>query len=256
MSTAHYCYLDGAIVPLADAKVSVMDRGFLFGDGIYEMLPVYSKKPFRVESHLARLEASLAVVRLPNPLAREQWRAVMEKLVALHPWPDQSIYLQITRGVETRDQVFPDPIVPTVFMTVLPLEAASAEVKARGVCAISVADERWARCDVKSLNLLPNILARQAADDAGCLEAVQFHDGWLTEGSASTIVVVKNGVILVPPASHRILPGITCEVILELAAANHISYERRPVSMAEGRARPLDPAAAPEKRGIAPQGRH
>lgn len=232
----HDCYLNGDFLPLAEAKVSVMDRGFLFGDGIYEMLPAYSKKLFRADSHLARLEASLDVVRLPNPLTRGQWLAAMEELVARHPWPDQSIYLQITRGVETRDQVFPDPIVPTVFMTVLPLEAVSPDVKARGVGAISVPDERWARCDVKSLNLLPNILARQAADDAGCLEAVQFLDGWLTEGSASTIVVVKDGVILVPPASPRLLPGITCEVILELAAASRICFQRRPVSLAEVRA--------------------
>lgn len=235
MDAAHFAYLNGVVGPLAEAKISVMDRGFLFGDGIYEMLPVYSKKLFRPDSHLARLEHSLAAVRLPNPLSRVQWRAAMEDLVARHPWPDQSIYLQVTRGVETRDQVFPDPVIPTVFMTTLPLVVASAEEKARGVCAISVPDERWARCDVKSLNLLANVLARQAADDVGCLEAIQFAGGWLTEGSASTILVVKDGTILVPPESHRLLPGITCEVVLELAAANHISHERRPVSEAEVR---------------------
>jgi len=229
----HCAYLNGTIAPLAETRVSVLDRGFLFGDGIYEMLPVYSKRPFRVESHLDRLEHSLAEMRLPNPLSREQWRAEILRIVDLHPWTDQSVYIQITRGIELRDQVFPDPIVPTVFITTLPLVVATAADKAAGVCAVSVADERWARCDVKSLNLLPNVLARQQAHDAGCLEAIQFDGDWLTEGAASTILVVRDGVVLVPPPSHKLLPGITCEVVLELAEANGIPFERRPVSRAE-----------------------
>jgi D-alanine transaminase len=240
MSPVHLAYLNGHIGPLAEARVSVMDRGFLFGDGVYEMVPVYSKKAFRLDEHLNRLDASLAAVRLPNPLAREAWQRIAQELIAAHDWPDQSLYCQVTRGVASlgaasRDQLFPVPIVPTVLMTVLPLVVASAETKARGVRAISIHDQRWARCDVKSLNLLANVLGRQAADDAGCAEAIQFDHGWLTEGTASTIFVVRDGVLCVPPPSPKILPGITCDVVLELAAANGIACERRALTEAEVR---------------------
>ena len=232
MNPPHFAWLNGVITPLAEARVSVLDRGFLFGDGVYEMVPVYSKKPFRLDDHLNRLEASLTAVRLPYPLTRAAWRDAIADLIARHEWQDQSVYLQITRGVATRDHVFPVPTVPTVFMTVLPLTMASAADKARGVCAISVPDQRWGRCDVKSLNLLANVLARQQADDAGCVEAVQFDNGWLTEGTASTIVVVRDGGLIVPPASPKLLPGVTCEVVLELAAAHGIPFARRPVDEA------------------------
>lgn len=240
MSTVHLAYLNGVIAPLAETRVSVLDRGFLFGDGVYEMVPVYSKKAFRLDEHLNRLDASLAALRLPNPLVRDAWRRVALELIATHHWPDQSLYCQVTRGAASlgaasRDQLFPVPIAPTVFMTVLPLRMASAETKARGVCAISITDQRWGRCDVKSLNLLANVLGRQEADDAGCAEAIQFDNGWLTEGTASTIFVIRDGVLRVPPPSPKMLPGITCDVVLELAAANAIPFERRALSEAEVR---------------------
>jgi len=226
-------YLNGHFMPLADAKVPALDRGFVFGDGVYELVPVYSRKPFRLEEHLRRLQHSLDGIRLANPHGVARWRELIEQLIALQEFDDQSVYLQITRGVAPRDHAFPPGVPPTVFMFAQPLVSATAAQKAAGVCAITAPDIRWGRCDIKAISLLANVLARQQAVDAGCAETVMLRDGFLSEGAASNIFVVKNGVLLAPPPSNLILTGITYDVVLELAAAHGIPAELRAISEAE-----------------------
>lgn len=226
-------YLNDHFMPLADAKVSALDRGFVFGDGVYELVPVYSRKPFRLEEHLRRLQHSLDGIRLANPHGVARWRELIEQLIALQDFDDQSVYLQITRGVAPRDHAFPPGVPPTVFMFAQPLVSATGAQKAAGVCAITAPDIRWGRCDIKAISLLANVLARQQAVDAGCAETVMLRDGFLSEGAASNIFVVKNGVLLAPPPSNLILTGITYDVVLELAAAHGIPAELRAISEAE-----------------------
>jgi D-alanine transaminase len=229
-------YLDGQYLPLADAKVSVLDRGFLFGDGIYEVIPVYARRPFRLAEHLARLDASLAGIRMANPHTAAAWAECIAGLIARHSDDNQSIYLQVTRGpMAVRRHVFPEIVRPTVFMMSEPLPTPSAEQRQLGVAAVSAADYRWLRCDLKATSLLANCLLRQLAVDAGCLETILFRDGLLTEGAASSIFVVQSGRLLVPPKSNLMLPGITYDVVLELAAAHGLPAEVRAVTEAEAR---------------------
>jgi D-alanine transaminase len=213
-------YLNGLWMPLAEARISVLDRGFLFGDGVYELIPVYARKAFRMEEHLRRLQHSLDGIRLPNPNSEEQWIHLIQELVAAQPFDNQSVYLQITRGAAPRDHAFPKDTAPTVLLMANPLNDPPRELIENGVVAISGRDIRWGRCDLKTLNLLPNVLGKQAAVERGCVETVMFRDAVLTEGAASNIFVVKNGVILAPTKDHRVLPGITYDVVLELAAEN------------------------------------
>jgi D-alanine transaminase len=231
-------YLDGRFLPLAEAAVSPLDRGFLYGDGVYELVPVYSRRPFRLGEHLARLQATLAGIRLANPLDTPGWQAVVERLIAEAPWDDQSIYLQVTRGADDkRDHAFPPAgVPPTVFAFSSPLVTTPADIRAKGVAAITVADDRWARCNLKVVSLLANVLARQQAVDAGCAEALLIRDGLLKEGAASNIFVVKDGVLLAPPKTSFMLPGITYDVILELAARHGQPVEIREIGEAELRA--------------------
>jgi D-alanine transaminase len=231
-------YLDGRFLPLAEAAVSPLDRGFLYGDGVYELVPVYSRRPFRLGEHLARLQATLASIRLANPLDTAGWQAVVERLIAEAPWEDQSIYLQVTRGADDkRDHAFPPAgVPPTVFAFSSPLVTTPADIRAKGVAAITVADDRWARCNLKVVSLLANVLARQQAVDAGCAEALLIRDGLLKEGAASNIFVVKDGVLLAPPKTSFMLPGITYDVILELAARHGQPVEIREIGEAELRA--------------------
>lgn len=215
-------YLNGQFLPLAEAGISPLDRGFLYGDGVYELIPVYSRRAFRLDEHLTRLQATLDGIKLANPLDRAGWEGVIEELIAAAPWDDQSIYLQVTRGADNkRDHAFPPAsVTPTAFAFAAPLVTTSAEVRAQGVAAITVADQRWARCDLKVISLLANILARQQAVEAGCAEAILIRDGWMKEGAASNIFVVKNGVLLAPPKTHLMLPGITYDIVIELAKAH------------------------------------
>jgi len=231
-------YLNGQFLPLAEAGVSPLDRGFLYGDGVYEVIPVYSRRAFRIDEHLSRLQATLAGIKLANPLAADGWKEVIFQLIAAAPWDDQSIYLQVTRGADNkRDHAFPPATVPpTAFAFASPLLTTPADVRAKGVAAISVPDLRWSRCDLKVISLLANVLARQQAVEAGCAEALLIRDGWLKEGAASNIFVVKNGVLLAPPKTHLMLPGITYDVILELAAQHGQQLEVREISETELRA--------------------
>lgn len=231
------CYLNGAFLPLAEAQVSPMDRGFLFGDGIYEVVPVYSRRPFRLDEHLGRLRRSLDAIRLVNPLPLEEWRALVERLIAAAEWDDQSVYLQVTRGpMAVRNHAFPAVVTPTVFGLVEPLHTPAPAQVAQGVAAVSAADFRWLRCNVKATSLLANCLLRQMAFDAGCAETLMFRDGILSEGAASNIFVVKNGTLLAPQKNHLMLTGITYDVVLELAAQHNLPTEIRDIADAEVRA--------------------
>lgn len=221
-------YLNGQTLPLAEAKISVMDRGFLFADGIYEVIPAYSGKLFRFEEHMTRLQNSLAAIHLANPHSAQQWLAILTAL--LEPGFDQAIYLQITRGVaEKRDHAFPKQVVPTVFAMSAPIEPFTE--LSSGVKAISVDDIRWQFCYIKSTNLLANILLRQQAVEKGSAEAIMIKDGYLTEGAASNVFAVIDGVLLTPPKSDGILAGVTRDVILELAQSNNIPYGEDIISL-------------------------
>ena len=228
-------YLNGEFMPLEKAHIPVLDRGFIFGDGVYEVIPVYSHHPFRLPEHLKRLQHSLDGIRLANPMDDAGWTGLIRDIVARNAGDDQSVYLQLTRGVARRDHAFPKNVKPTVFMMSSPLVTPAAEVVESGVRAITATDFRWLKCDVKSVSLLGNCLLRQAAVDADAVETVLFRDGYLTEASASNVFVVKNGKLLAPPKNHLVLPGITYDVVLELAAANGIPVEVREISEQEVR---------------------
>ena len=224
-------YLNGRFLPLAEAGISPLDRGFLYGDGVYELIPVYSRRPFRLAEHLTRLQATLDGIRLANALDSTGWAAVVERLIVEAPWDDQSIYLQVTRGADNkRDHAFPPATVPpTAFAFSSPLITTPAAIRATGVAAITVPDDRWAHCNLKVVSLLANILARQQAVDAGCAEALLIRDGFVKEGAASNIFVAKDGVLLAPPKTRFMLPGITYDIVLELAAGHGQPLEIREI---------------------------
>ena len=227
-------YLNGQFLPLAEARISPLDRGFLYADGGYEVIPVYSRHPFRIDEHLRRFQNTLDGIRLPNPHTSEEWRAIILRLIAEAPFEDQTVYIQVTRGADTkRDQLFPKGVAPTVFLFTAPLAGPTLAQRENGVAVITTPDIRWGRCDLKSVALLANILARQQAFDAGCTETIMLRDGFLTEGSATNVFTVKNGVIITPAKDHRILPGVTYDVVLELAARHYAPHQIRPVSEAE-----------------------
>jgi D-alanine transaminase len=228
-------YLNGEFLPLDQARVPVLDRGFIFGDGVYEVIPVYSRRPFRLPQHFERLARSLAAIRLANPLTDAEWTRLLGEIVARNAGDDQSVYLQVTRGVARRDHAFPKEAKQTVFMMSGPLVTPAHELVENGVPCITGIDYRWLKCDVKSVSLLGNCLLRQSAAEAGAAEIVLFRDGNLTEASASNVFVIRKGTLLSPPKSHLILPGITYDVVLELAEAVGIPIELRAVSEREVR---------------------
>jgi len=227
-------YLNGSWLPLSDAKVSVLDRGFIFGDGVYEVLPVYGGKPFRFQSHLSRLLRSLTAIRIQAPMPEHQWASLFTELITRGEGEDQFIYLQVTRGVAKRDHAFPSPEVqPTVFAMSSPFQRPVQAVRDSGVAAVSLPDERWLHCDIKSIALLGNVLARQAAVDRGAIEAVMFRDGFLTEGSASNIWMVKDGALHAPLKNHLILEGIRYGLLQELAERLQIPVQIRRIRQQE-----------------------
>jgi D-alanine transaminase len=226
-------YLNGEFMPIEQARIPVLDRGFIFGDGVYEVIPVYSRHPFRLAEHLRRLQASLDGIRLANPHDDAEWTRLVRRLIELNAPEDQSLYLQVTRGVAKRDHAFPSGVAPTVFMMSNALSMPPREQVEKGVGAITAADNRWLRCDIKSIALLPNVLLRQLAVDAGCVEAVLLRDGIMTEGAASNIFVVKDDILLAPPKSHLMLPGITYDVVLELAQTDGIKHQVRAIPESE-----------------------
>jgi D-alanine transaminase len=227
------CYLNGEYLPLAEAKVPVLDRGFIFGDGIYEVVPVYGRRLFRFDEHMARLERSLARVRIVNPLSRDGWLQRCRQLVAGVPAEDQLVYLQVTRGVAPRDHVMPQGVQPTVFMMANPMKPATPEQRRHGVSCITARDFRWERGDIKSTSLLGNVLARQMSADHDAVETIMFRDGFLTEASASNVWVVHEGALLGPPKSERVLEGIRVELLRELCEECGIAYNLRPIPEAD-----------------------
>ncbi|HZE10618.1 MAG TPA: D-amino acid aminotransferase [Burkholderiales bacterium] len=231
-------YLNGEFMPIDQAKISVLDRGFIFGDGVYEVIPAYSRRPFRLGEHLARLQASLDAIRIANTHDNSKWAELVGRIIAGNPWEDQNVYLQITRGVAKRDHAFPKGLKPTVFLMASELIPPSAELVKTGAKAIVLPDFRWLRCDIKSTSLLGNCMLRTVAADEGCTESILVRDGEMTEASASNVFVVKHGTVLAPPKSHLILPGITYDVVLEILRDNAIPHEVRPVK--EGELRSAD----------------
>lgn len=214
-------YLNGEYLPLSEAKVSVLDRGFLFGDGVYEVIPAYAGRLFRLEDHIVRLNNSLAGIRLPLPYSVADWQAIFQPM--LDSSKDQYIYLQVTRGYAAkRDHGFPEQIVPTVFAMCSEIKPFAGRVN--GIKAVTLDDTRWQMCNIKAITLLANILLRQEALDQDCAEALLVKDGYVTEGAASNLFAVIDGVLVTPAKNHEILPGITRDVILELAAANNVAY--------------------------------
>jgi D-alanine transaminase len=228
-------FLNGKLIPIEEAKVSVLDRGFIFGDGIYELVPVYSRVAFRLDEHLARLERSLGEARIRNPYSRDQWRKLVYQLIDAQSFDDQGVYFQVTRGVAKRDHSFPANAEPTVFMMSNPLVAPPPSAVEAGAAAVSAVDNRWLRCDIKSISLIGNVLLRQLSAEAGAAETILFRDGKLTEASASNVFIVRRGAIVAPPKSGLILPGITYDVVSEIARANGLPLEFRDVPESEVR---------------------
>ncbi len=223
-------YLNGDYLPLAEAKISVLDRGFLFGDGIYEVIPAYKGRLFHLDDHLLRLEHSLAGIRLDNPYSRRQWQAIFAPL--LSPGRDQYIYLQVTRGAAPkRDHAFPENTPPTVFVMCSDIVPFAGKVA--GISAVTEADSRWRLCNLKTIALLANILHRQAALDQGGAEAILIKDGYVTEGAASNVFAVINGELLTPPKDHAILPGITRDVMVAIAQKHGIPCRESAISLSE-----------------------
>ncbi len=230
------CHLNGHFLPLNQARVSVMDRGFIFGDGVYEVIPVYGRRLFRFDEHMARLSRSLDKLRISNPHARDAWLAMARTLVAAQASDDQLVYIEVTRGVAPRDHVMPVGLTPTVFAMTSPMRPPTAEQRHQGVACVTARDFRWERGDIKSVSLLGNVMARQMSADRGALETIMFRDGWLTEASGSNVWIVHEGALLGPPRSDLVLEGIRVELLRELCEEVHIAYNLRPISEDDVRA--------------------
>ncbi len=226
-------FINGRFLPLADATVSVEDRGFQFGDGIYEVIRTYGGRPFKLESHLARLERSAQAIGLRQPYTRERWAQYILEGLRLAAFPEAKIYLQVTRGAAPRDHAYAQELEPTVVMTVRDLRPPNPTVQAAGVQAMTMEDIRWGRCDIKSVNLLANVLARQQATRAGVFEAILIREGRVTEGSVSNVMVVHNGILVTAPEGAHILSGVTRGIVLDLARQEGISVQERYCSRQE-----------------------
>ncbi|PCJ32625.1 MAG: D-amino-acid transaminase [Gammaproteobacteria bacterium] len=224
-------YLNGDFLPAEQAQVSVFDRGFLLGDGVYEVIPVYQGNCFQLDGHLVRLQASLDAVRMKNPHSNREWEKIINELIKLNGDGNQSLYLQVTRGVAPRDHVFPENVSPTAFAMSNPLQAVSAEYKNEGVKAIILADIRWQNCNVKAITLLPNSLLKQQALEAGAVEALLIREGYLTEGAASNAYVVLDGTIYTAPKDEKVLAGITRDVVIQIAHDNNMPLKEVAVTV-------------------------
>ena len=248
------CYLNGDYTPLKDAKISVLDRGFIFGDGVYEVLPVYAGQPFRFAQHIARLDRSLAELRIPNPLTHGEWRQIATQLIAAHaremgattlnnaqneaerslpPAFDQIIYIQLSRGVAMRDHIMPPGLKPTVFVMINPMKLPSAQARARGVACVTADDFRWEKAHIKSTSLLGAVFSRQISADAGALETIMFRGEYLSEAAASNVWVVKAGKVLGSLKDNLVLEGIRYGLFEELCRAQGIPFELRRITKAE-----------------------
>lgn len=223
-------YLNGCFVSPDQAMVSVMDRGFLFGDGVYEVIPSYGGHFLRLEPHLDRLDSSLAAIRLANPLTREEWRATLQRLIDEPPAPDRYVYLQITRGAPPeRDHLCPEGVAPTVLAMARPIRPRAPELATEGVACITRPDIRWQRCEIKSISLVAAVMMRREAADEGALETIMVRDGLITEGAVSNVFVVSGGGLATPPKGHLLLPGITRDLALALAEQRGMTFSERDI---------------------------
>ncbi|WP_076997949.1 aminotransferase class IV [Variovorax sp. KK3] len=227
------CYLDGDYTPLRDARISVLDRGFIFGDGVYEVVPVYGGVPFCFDEHMARLDRSLSELRVPNPLSHEAWLAIAMRLIEASPPAErasmQGIYIQVTRGVAPREHAMPQGLVPTVFMMLNPLKPITDTVRTQGVACVSAHDFRWQKAHIKATSLLGAVLARQISVEAGAAETIMFRGDWLSEASSSNVWVVKDGAVAGPPKDQLVLAGIRYNLIERICAEARIAFSLRPV---------------------------
>jgi D-alanine transaminase len=235
------CYLNGEFTTLPDARISVMDRGFIFGDGVYEVVPAYHGQPFRFDQHMARLERSLKEVRIPLPMDRAGWLAIIQRLMATYAQSqgkashelDQLVYIQVTRGVAMREHVMLEGLQPTVFVSTNLMRPPSDEQRAQGVACVSAPDFRWEKAHIKSTSLLGAVFARQISADAGAVETVMFRGEHLSEAAASNVWVIKNGVVMGPPKDRLVLEGIRYGLIEELCLAEGIPFQLRKITRAE-----------------------
>ncbi len=226
-------YVNGHFSPIEQATISIEDRGFQFGDGVYEVVRTYGGGAFRLHDHLSRLESSARAVSIPVPLSRTEWEALIREGLQRSRYGECLVYIQLTRGVAPRAHLFPSSAKPTVVMTFQEIPETGGALQRQGVPAVTLSDLRWGRCSIKSLNLLANVLAKQEASDAGALEAILVKDGLVTEGCSSNVCLVKDGNIVTPPLSDQLLAGVTRAVVLELARKNGIVVEEREVSEEE-----------------------
>jgi D-alanine transaminase len=226
-------FINGTFVPMAEAKVSIEDRGFQFGDGVYEVIRTYKGRPFELEAHLARLDRSATALDLKQPYSHDEWTRHILEGIRRAAYPEAKIYVQITRGVAPRDHAYSDDATPTVVMTVREFHPLDRSVQVAGVEAITTEDIRWGRCDIKSVNLLANVLARQQVKQAQVFEAILVNEGLVTEGAVSNVMVVQGGTVVTAPQGSRILSGITRTVVLDLARSEGLPVQERFVSQAD-----------------------
>jgi D-alanine transaminase len=226
-------YLNGEYLPMSEAQISTQDRGFLFGDGVYEVIPAYQRRLFAWPEHLQRLKNSLKSVSIPNPLTDEEWLAVLNHLIAQHPWEDQFLYLQVSRGIQMqRDHLPAECLTPTIYAYTNPLNPLPESLITQGIKVVTLEDIRWLRCDIKAITLLPNVMMKLAAKQQGADDAILIgRDGHVSEGSASNVVIVKQGALYTPPNSHKILPGVTRMVIEKLAQTHHIGFHEQELTL-------------------------
>ena len=226
-------FVNGRFLPLADATVSIEDRGFQFGDGIYEVIRTYGGRPFELEAHLARLDRSAEALDLRQPYSRQQWVQYIREAIQRAAFPEAKVYVQVTRGAAPRDHAYVANLLPTVVMTVRELHPLNPSARAAGVDAMTIEDIRWGRCDIKSVNLLANVLARQQAKQAQVFETILIKDGQVTEGAVSNVMVVRDGAVITAPEGPRILSGVTRAVVLQVARQERLQVQERYCSQAD-----------------------
>jgi D-alanine transaminase len=227
-------FLNGDFLPIEEARIPVLDRGFLFGDGVYEVIPAYAGRMFRLTEHLDRLNQSLRAIRMTPPMSHGEWKRTLGQLITQYPKSDLNVYLQVTRGADSiRDHVIPQGLAPTVFAMATPVLARSPDNYRDGVAAITLDDIRWGMCNIKAITLLANVLLKQEAVDNNALEAILIRDGLAYEGAASNVLIVRDETIVTPPKGPRLLPGITRDLILELAAEAGLPYRETDIPVEE-----------------------
>lgn len=228
-------YLNGEFLPMNQARISPQDRGFLFGDGVYEVIPVYQRKLFAWPEHLQRLKNSLHSVSIANPFSDSEWLTLINDLIARHRWQDQFIYLQVTRGMQmVRDHLPADDLTPSVYIYTNPLKPVPEAILNNGLKLVSLEDIRWLRCDIKAITLLPNVMIKLAAKQQGADDAVLIgRDGFVSEGTASNLFIVKNGTLITPPNNSKILPGVTRQVLEKLASSHHIPFIEQTLTLSD-----------------------